>query len=211
MKLVAISDTHLRHEALHVPSCDLLVHAGDCTRGGERDQLERFLDWFARQPAKERVFIAGNWDFVCEREPAWAKDAARERGVHYLVDEEVTVLGDVRVWGSPATPRFRNMAFNRNRGDVLRAHWRALPAGLDVLITHTPPKGIGDRIVIGARVGCEELRERLREAPPRVHVFGHIHEAAGDYRVDDLPTRFVNACSSPLVPLRMRPPVTIEL
>ena len=31
----------------------------------------------------------------------------------------------------------------------------------------------------GAHVGCEALAERLPELRPRLHLFGHIHEAHG--------------------------------
>ena len=42
MRLVFLSDTHDAHDRLVVPRCDLLIHAGDVTRRGRREELERF-------------------------------------------------------------------------------------------------------------------------------------------------------------------------
>ena len=41
------------------------------------------------------------------------------------------------------------------------------------------------------RAGSATLAERVREAKPRLHVFGHIHEAAG--RTESDGTIFLNA------------------
>jgi len=46
------------------------------------------------------------------------------------------------------------------------------------LITHGPPNGIGDRTSEGVYAGCRHLRrEVLNRVRPRLHLFGHIHEA----------------------------------
>lgn len=46
-------------------------------------------------------------------------------------------------------------------------------------ITHGPPHGVLDQVAAGFNVGCEALAARLTELRPRLHVFGHIHEAHG--------------------------------
>jgi hypothetical protein len=48
-------------------------------------------------------------------------------------------------------------------------------------ITHGPPYGILDKVISGQPVGCETLRARLDSGSlrPRLHLFGHIHEAHG--------------------------------
>lgn len=46
-------------------------------------------------------------------------------------------------------------------------------------MTHGPPHRILDRTLSKERAGCAVLRETVRRARPRVHCFGHIHEAAG--------------------------------
>lgn len=46
-------------------------------------------------------------------------------------------------------------------------------------LTHGPPAGILDSVVDGTAVGCESLKARMPVLRPRLHVFGHIHEAHG--------------------------------
>lgn len=207
MKIVCISDTHGRHERLRVTACDLLVHAGDATRRGTIAELEATLHWMSQQPAEHRIFVAGNHDVICDEDPEATRKLAERHEVQYLCDEGTTV-GGLQIWGSPVTPYFRGMAFNRRRGDEIAEHWAKIPEGLDLLITHGPPKGLGDRTIIGMRVGCEDLLKRVREVPPKMHVFGHIHEAAGSYRLPGSPTGFFNVASSRLLPM-VREPIAL--
>jgi Icc-related predicted phosphoesterase len=210
--LVALlSDTHTLHDRLALPAVDLLVHAGDMSRRGTEGEILAFLDWYGAQRARARVLVAGNHDFWAEQRPDEMLRRCQERGIHYLQDEGVEVLG-LRVWGSPVTPYFRGMAFNRKRGAESKAHWDRIPADLDLLVTHGPPQGILDRTFLGPRVGCEELRQAVLARPPRLHVFGHIHEDAGATRIEGLPTWFHNAARLGMPPSRgVRPAVLLSL
>ena len=76
-------------------------------------------------------------------------------------------------------------------------------APLDILATHVPPRGIGDRGQLGARSGCVALRDTLRDtherhpsAMPKVCVFGHVHTDYGTFRDAELGgTLFANVAS----------------
>jgi hypothetical protein len=46
-------------------------------------------------------------------------------------------------------------------------------------LTHGPPARIFDITRTSDFAGCEALRARLPELQPRLHIFGHIHEARG--------------------------------
>ncbi|KAG8970286.1 hypothetical protein FRC05_000660 [Tulasnella sp. 425] len=46
-------------------------------------------------------------------------------------------------------------------------------------LTHGPPHGIHDETLRGELVGCPTLLAYLARLRPRLHVFGHIHEARG--------------------------------
>jgi Icc-related predicted phosphoesterase len=48
-----------------------------------------------------------------------------------------------------------------------------------VLVTHGPPRGIGDWLGEDGREGCEELLAAVRRVRPLLHVFGHIHQDGG--------------------------------
>ena len=110
-------------------------------------------------------------------------------GVHYLEDSGVEA-GGLRVWGSPWQPEFGGWAFNLPRGEQLAAKWASIPAGLDLLITHGPPQGFGDRSWSAARTGCVDLRARVDVVRPKLHLFGHIHEDGGAWT--HAGTTFVN-------------------
>lgn len=52
-------------------------------------------------------------------------------------------------------------------------------SNVDILVTHQPPYGILDRTTYGESCGSHALRDLVERLKPRVHVFGHIHEAFG--------------------------------
>lgn len=54
-----------------------------------------------------------------------------------------------------------------------------------ILITHGPPKGILDRVVNGLRAGSESIYKLVKEKQPIFHIFGHIHEAFGNVKIDN--------------------------
>jgi predicted phosphodiesterase len=188
MRIVCLSDTHDLHRDLDVPEGDLLLHAGDSTMLGTPQQIESFDAWLATQPHRHKVVIAGNHDWGFQRTPARARGLLRH--ATYLEDEAVTVDG-LRIWGSPWQPWFYDWAFNLQRGAEIAAKWALIPAGIDVLVTHGPPLGILDRTSRGDEAGCADLLAAVQRVRPRLHVFGHIHEAYGTVLRDG--TRFVNA------------------
>ena len=80
------------------------------------------------------------------------------------------------------------------RGQQLHQIWRLIPDNTDVLITHGPPKGIGDEANLGFKcqnVGCIDLLDRTQQLSLRAHIFGHIHEGYGEYLRGK--TRLINA------------------
>lgn len=203
-----MSDTHGLHRSLTLPDGDVLIHAGDCTNRGSREEVIDFLNWFAAQPFTHRIFIAGNHDFFFERQPTSVIQDLIPDGVTYLNDSGVTI-GNHLIWGSPVQPWFLDWAFNRERGAEIDQHWALIPPEVDILITHGPPYGILDRTIRQQDVGCEALAARLPDLQPRLHVFGHIHESYGSLERDG--TLFVNASS---LDVRHRPihlPKVIDL
>jgi Icc-related predicted phosphoesterase len=179
MRIVAIADTHLYHEGFAVPDADVLVHAGDMCRRGTLEELTRAADWLRALPHRHKIVVAGNhdWPFVRAAEPA---RAVLGEEVTYLEDAEAVIDG-VRFWGSPWQPEFFSWAFNLPRGPLLAAVWARIPDGIDVVVTHGPPQGIGD--AIGERhEGCADLLARVELVCPALHLFGHIHEDRGVFR-----------------------------
>jgi predicted phosphodiesterase len=191
MRIVFLSDTHNHHD-FGIPAGDVLVHAGDATGTGTVAQVERFLQWFAALPHRRKLFIAGNHDWLFQRQPDLAASMLAEYpGIDYLQDSGVQVDG-LGFYGSPWQPEFCQWAFNLpRRGQGLRDAWARIPEAVDVLITHGPPHGLLDQVRGGEHLGCEELSVRVAAARPRIHVFGHIHDSYGVARQG--PTLFINA------------------
>ncbi len=177
MRIVAVADTHLYHGDLRVPDGDVFVHAGDMCRGGRLTELEEAAAWIRGLPHALKIVVAGNHDWCFVREPEAAR-AALGPDVVYLEDSGHDAAG-LRLWGSPWQPAYGGWAFNLPRGAPLAEKWARIPAGLDVLITHGPPQGFGDRSWTSVRGGCVDLRARVEAVRPRVHLFGHIHEDGG--------------------------------
>jgi Icc-related predicted phosphoesterase len=187
VRIVAVADTHLFHEELAVPGGDVFVHAGDLCQRGDLDELRRALDWIRALPHATKVLVAGNHDFAFVERPDEARALVSD--MIYLQDTGATTCG-FSFWGSPWQPEYNDWAFNLPRGHALAEKWALVPDGVDVLITHGPPLGIGDRGPVPGRLGCEDLLERVRRAAPRLHLFGHIHQDGGAWR--EGPTLFAN-------------------
>jgi predicted phosphohydrolase len=206
VRIVAISDTHSRHQQLRVPDGDILVHAGDATMAGKPAEIAAVNEWLGTLPHPVKLVCAGNHDLLFERNPPLARSLLTN--ATYLQDEPIEVMG-LRFYFSPWQPRFFDWAFNLNRGPAIRAKWDLIPHLLDVLVTHGPPMGLLDRNDRGECCGCEELRAAVERVRPRVHIFGHIHESYGVQDYDGI--RYVNACTCDERYRPVNPPVVIDL
>lgn len=206
MKITFISDTHGQHEQLMLPESDMIIHAGDISSRGLLSEVQQFIDWFSELPVKHKVFIVGNHDFLAEQEPDLFRSLIPDNLI-YLENTAVEIEG-IKIWGSPITPFFFNWAFNRQRGAEINKYWEAIPGDTDILVTHGPPLGIGDRTFRGEEVGCEGLLKAIEKITPRYHVFGHIHEDYGVFKTDE--TTFINASVLNLKYKMRHSPVTIE-
>jgi Icc-related predicted phosphoesterase len=184
----------------------VLVHAGDITQHGAIDELWGLNSFFAALPHRHKLVIAGNHDWCFERSAGRCRRLLRD--ATYLQDEGIEI-GGLHFYGSPWTPWFYSWAFNLHRGQEIRAKWLQIPHTTDVLITHGPPLGIGDRTQEGEQTGCMDLLEIIESVAPRVHIFGHIHEGAGVYQKDG--TTFVNASSVDRSYRLAHEPVVIDL
>lgn len=185
-----LSDTHGQHESLKLPQGDLLIHAGDLTTRGTKEEVEEFFNWFAAQEHPYKICIAGNHDFFFEKATQKELEQLIPKGVTYLKDSGIRIQG-ISIWGSPITPWFYNWAFNRYPGIDIQKHWDLIPATTDILITHGPCYGFLDQTLSGESVGCSDLRRLIDQIKPKFHIFGHIHEGYGI--VNTASTTYINA------------------
>ena len=155
-------------------------------------QIKAAGDWLAKLPHKHKIVVAGNHDFLFEKDYNHARHALGDgfNGVQYLQDH-VTVIDDVVFYGAPWSVEYHDWAFGLRRGSHARSRWDRMPDGVDILVTHGPPYGIMDCAPNNFRLGCEELLEAVKKKEPRLHVFGHIHHSHGTAQIGK--TLFVNA------------------
>lgn len=206
----------------------MLIHAGDHTFRGTEKEVRAALEWLESLPHKYKVFIAGNHDwFFDPNAPKRFRDWSlyhfysvqelllKYPSLTYLKDSAVNIEGWV-IYGSPWQPWFHDWAFNLPFRDIDTAEktWAKIPDNTEILVTHAPPEGILDMGWDG-RLGDHYLRNRLNHLGKlRLHVFGHIHEAAGkeEYETEDgTKLTFVNAaiCTRAYEPTNL--PIIIDL
>jgi len=98
--------------------------------------------------------------------------------MQYLQDESVSIqVKDrrVEIYGSPWQPQYPGYLTYAEPGfhaNQIGEKWnRTIPNSVDILATHTPPKGILD-----SGIGSDDLTEILVKIKPSLHCFGHIHK-----------------------------------
>lgn len=175
MRLLAFSDLHAsrrRAEALVAAAGDaeLVIGAGDfCNMRQGLDAALALLDGIAAP----MVVVPGNAESADELR------AAARPGMTVLHGQGAEI-GGLRLfglgYGVPVTP------FGDWSCDLSEAEAAAMLAGCvaaDVLITHSPPKGIADRTSRGVSVGSVAIAAAIDRVQPGLALCGHIHDSWG--------------------------------
>lgn len=204
IKFAFLSDTHGGHRQVKQIPCDVLCYTGDITNHGDPVEIQDFINWLSKYPAKAKVFIAGNHDKTFDARFCHAKavngDFINEYILHkyaevknllsklppeviYLHNSSVNLFG-YNIWGSPYSPEFGPWAFSRERGEEIAKEWAKIPSDTDILLVHGPPYGILDQRVrqrvFGDHLGCVDLYNRIRKLDKlKLCAFGHVHENYG--------------------------------
>ena len=151
LRIAAVSDLHgFLPDPDSLLGCDLVIVAGDIcpiqdhSPAYQREWLERkFAPWL-QAVSVPVVGCAGNHDIIFAPE---TKRSVPRLSWLYLEDEETELCG-LRVYGTPWVPFLRpGWAFQApetSGDDFLAQRFRAIPEGLDILISHGPPYGVQD-------------------------------------------------------------------
>lgn len=204
-RLWHISDTHSYERLLTVPeNIDIVVFSGDESNyydvyKNEPEALN-FLHWFGNLPIKHKIMIAGNHSAYIFKMKTKFKEWCDHYGIIYLENESVEIEG-IKFWGSPYSPTFGSWYFMKDRGKIDNI-WKEIPEDTNVVIVHTPPKGILDlsynRENTLEYCGCNALRRHiLGRVKPKYCLFGHIHNTediinAGVLKLSSYDTIFSN-------------------
>lgn len=210
MDITCISDLHGHYPTLE--GGDLLIVAGDLTERNEKKEYVLFADWYLSQKYKKKVLIAGNHDGKIENGDYYFN----HEWFGYLCDSGTEFEG-LKIWGSPWTVKFKGLnphcaAFTGSE-DFIAKKFDLIPHDTDILITHSPPFTILDKILDGRQVGSPSLLgQHVLGLRPKLWVWGHIHEAYGQdgpYNWNN--TQYVNASHMDENYIPVNPPIRIIL
>lgn len=183
MKIWHISDTHGFHKQLIIPKdIDVVAFTGDESNNIDpnlnHNEFLLFVNWFSKLDIKHKLFIPGNHSSFIFHNRKTANEILKTNGITMLDKTSITIDG-LKFYGDPIVPRYKNWVYMADR-EKMNKHWQLIPEDTDILMTHTPPKGILDLTEnINHQLeqtGCSALRKRIQKLPNiKVHLFGHIH------------------------------------
>lgn len=187
MKICCISDLHGHQPKLQ--ESDLILISGDLTESGKESEIYEFWKYIEKQVSpicKDVVIIAGNHDFYFEKQNI---KPFKRNNIHYLYNSSTKVQG-LNIWGTPHTLRYYNWAFNSDEREIFE-YCQLCPKNTDIILSHGPPRGIFDLNSRGEPCGSVAIKILCDEINPRICIFGHMHEQAGNVEIDN--TLYVNA------------------
>ncbi|RMY50518.1 hypothetical protein D0863_14852 [Hortaea werneckii] len=210
IRIVCISDTHNKApgEGYTLPQGDILIHAGDLTNQGSLSEISKAVSWLSQQTSfKAKIVIAGNHDLSLDPDynplkhaSGWkvAPPASEVAECRRLLGENdaFTYLQhtshvvnipekaiSLKVFGSPYSPDRggrQNWAFQYDVETEAAGIWSGIPDDTDIVVSHTPAKGVCDASQHWTEGGCGGLLgEGLGRVRPLLHVCGHCHEGRG--------------------------------
>ncbi|MDA7423200.1 metallophosphoesterase family protein [Thalassococcus lentus] len=175
MKILAFSDLHLsRSRAAELVAAsaeaDLVLGAGDfCNMRQGLNEAMAMLDGIAAP----MIVVPGNAESDAELQSS-ALD-----GTTVLHGQGATING-LRIFGLgggiPETP-FGDWSFDLDEAQAKAALDRC--DRVDILMTHSPPKGIADVTSNGVSVGSTAIRDAIERLQPSLAICGHIHDSWG--------------------------------
>lgn len=204
-KVLTVSDEvveSLWTDQVHRHSVDLVLAAGDLPFD--------YLEYLANALEQPCVLVPGNHDVdlggYARRRGLWMRDGfpARWPGPQGWVDTDgrIVDVAGLRIAGLGGSIRYSNgpnqwteRQQSRRVKTLARAadrRYRRDGRGVDVLLTHAPPLGVGDREDPPHR-GFACLHDAVRRMRPAWLLHGHIHphgETVPERRMDQ--TRVVN-------------------
>lgn len=185
-RILAVADEvvdSLSGERLRELSPDVVVSCGDLPFD--------YLEYLVTILGVPLLYVPGNHDPELRPRPArisplFNADPEETRGPGGCanIDERIVDVATLRIAGLGGSPRYNNgpnqytEAQMRRRAGLLelRAWLRRLRdgRGLDVLITHAPPRGLGDADDPAHR-GFEVFHCTLGQLAPKLMIHGHVH------------------------------------
>jgi len=206
-RILAIADEideTLYSDKLYDLRPDLIISCGDLPFD--------YLDNLVSRSNVPLLYVPGNHDPDLQREVHMATMMTAEvpgpQGCDSL-DVRVIDEAGLRVAGIGGSIRYNTGSNQYTQGEMrlralrleMRLRWKRLwrGRGLDVLVTHAPPLGVGD-LGDDAHIGIAAFHRLVKVFAPRFLIHGHVHSGARhgpDLRLGD--TQVVNVIPSRLL------------
>lgn len=163
---------------------DLIISCGDLN-----PKYLSFIVTMARVPV---LYVHGNHDGCYERTPPEGCDC---------IEDDIIVYNGLRILGLGGCKMYRpgphQYTEDEMRKRIRKLRWKLWRhKGVDLVVTHTPPAGVGDSEDIAHR-GFEAFLELIEKYRPKYLIHGHVHMNYGVEQVREreyLGTRVINTC-----------------
>ena len=185
MKLVLGSDLH--GHLPDVPSCDVLVLAGDILPENDQELfIEKYLKpWLNWARVRNIVATGGNHDHKLFKRQSYYQSLDCRLRWSLLIDRS-TIIDGLKFHGTPWCLPIGRWAWQAPEY-ILEKIYAMIPDDVDVLISHTPPYEILDKTdpdplkgKPSEHAGSSALIRRMAKLDKlKLLVCGHIHEARG--------------------------------
>lgn len=167
MKILAVSDEEC--PALweyfvrgRLDEYDLIISCGDLKAA--------YLTFLVTMGRSRVLYVHGNHDERYLTQPPEGCDC---------IDDNLVVYNGVRILGLGGCQRYHPGPFQYTEAQMRRriaklrlALWRS--GGVDIVVTHAPPRGLGDRDD-PAHIGFQALVDLLDKYRPQYLLHGHVH------------------------------------
>ena len=173
-RVLAFSDVHSARNRIAeivaaAQDADLVIGAGDfCNmRNGLQDAMD-----LLRAIEGKAVYVPGNAESATELRaatdaPVLHGDAMETHGLRLFGIGYAIPTTPFGAWSCDLT---------EEQGEVMLSQ---MPAPTDILISHSPPKGVADTNSAGLSLGSTAVRAAIEHIQPRHCFCGHIHDCWG--------------------------------
>ena len=163
---------------------DLIISCGDL-----KANYLSFIVTMANVPV---LYVHGNHDAGYERNPPEGCDC---------IDDQLVVVNGLRILGLGGSYRYRPGPHQYSEREMRRRIWKLRwklrrHKGVDIVVTHAPPRGVGDAEDLPHR-GFEALLELIDRYHPKYLLHGHVHLSYGIDRTREREyngTKVINTC-----------------